>query len=191
MNAFDSARGVEAQGMAVLLPYLQEMSDGRVVVTSKGTLAKWLQESVGDVVLMDGEEFRAVEIKVERKKTGNVFLETWSNRNLERKADHANRGQTPGWTMKIRSDLLFYYFLDSDWLFSFDVFELKRWLFGNGEVLGAWGSGRYRELCQRRYTQMNDTWGLLAPIADLARDMPKGSISWTKVRQRVLVEEAA
>lgn len=191
MNAFDSARGIESQSMALLLPYLNEVSDGRLVLTSKGTLARWLQESVGDAMLMKGDVTYAVEIKAEQKHTGNVFLETWSNRNLEHKPGHASHGQSVGWLMKIRADLLLYYFIDKDVLYSFDVFELKRWMFGKGDSLGAWGSGRYRELCQRRYAQMNDTWGLLAPLRVLHDEMPKGAMAWTKVHQRELREATA
>lgn len=74
MNAFETARGVEAQANAVLLPYLQEVSGGRLVLTNKGTLSKWLQESVGDALLMRDERLYAVELKAERRHTGNLFL---------------------------------------------------------------------------------------------------------------------
>lgn len=191
MNAFDSARGVEARAMTVLLPYLQEVSEGRLVLTSKGTLARWLQESVGDALLMTGDEVKAVELKAEQKSTGNVFLETWSNRNLERRADHAERGQNPGWLTKIRADLLLYYFIDRDWLYSFDVFELKRWFYGQGDGSGVWGSGRFRERCQRRYTQANDTWGVVVPLRTLHEELPPGAMRYTRVMQRQFAEAAA
>lgn len=186
MNAFESARGVEAQANAVLLPYLQEVSSGRLVLTNKGTLAKWLQESVGDALLMRDERLYAVELKAERKHTGNLFLETWSNRNLESRASHAERGQTPGWLMKIRADLLLYYFIDADMLYSLDVLSLKRWVFGHGDGTGMWGSGRLRERRQGQYAQMNDTWGVLAPVAQLNDELPPGAMRFTKVRQREL-----
>jgi len=191
MNAFDAARGIEAQAMTLLFPYLQEESGGRLVLTSKGTLSKWLQESVGDALLMRGDVMEAVELKAEQRHTGNVFLETWSNRNLERREDHACRGQNPGWLMKVRADLLLYYFIDKDVLYSFDVFELKRWFFGQGEGTGVWGSGRFQERCQRRYTQRNDTWGVIVPLRTLHDEMADGAMRWTKVRQRQLLGVAA
>lgn len=190
MSGFARASKVEAEGNAILLPYLNELSDGRLVVTNKGVLAKWLQECVGDVLMMNGDEVQAVEIKTEREHTGNLFLETFSNRNLESRASHAERGQNPGWMFKIKSDLLLYYFLDRDWLYTLDVFELKRWFFGSGDKAGAFGSGAYREKRQGRFVQMNDTWGLCVPLRILRDELPKGAMRWTKVRQRTLAEAA-
>jgi hypothetical protein len=190
VSAFESARGIEARGNAVLLPYLQEQSDGRLVLTNKGTLAKWLQESVGDVVLNKDERLFAVELKCEQRHTGNVFLEVWSNRNLESRENYAERGQNPGWMFKLRSDLLLYYFLDEDRLYSFDLFWLKRWLFGHGAQTGVLHSARF-SLRRAGADQMNDTWGLLAPISALRDELPRGAIKETRVRQRALLSEAA
>ncbi len=75
----------------------------------------------------------AVEIKIEQAWTGNLFLETWSKRNLEDKASHAELGSAPGWLLKTRADLLLYYFLDTDDLVTLPVFRLKQWAFGSGE----------------------------------------------------------
>lgn len=190
MNGFDSARGIETQAMSILLPYLEEVSEGRLVMTEKGTLARWLQECVGDVVMSVRKEMLAVEIKAERQHTGNLFLETFSNRNLEDRANHARLGMTPGWLMKIRADLLLYYFLDKDILYSVDVFSLKRWMFGHSDRLGAWGRGRFKERMQRRYSQLNDTWGVIVPLRTLHEELPTGALRWTAVRQRELVEAA-
>lgn len=168
MSAFTSAKMVEAQAMVVLGPFIRERStDGQFVWNNKGPLAKFLQETVGDVLFnMDGDRIWAVEIKAEREHTGNLFIETWSNRNLVDRSHHADRGSNPGWIYKIRADLLMYYFLDTDDLYVIDVFSLKQWAFTGGRNGGGnlWG---YREICQSKYTQKNDTYGRLVPIADL------------------------
>jgi hypothetical protein len=98
------------------LPYLEERAfKGRIVSTARGTLARTLQQDFGDHLLnTDDRTVWAVEIKVEQAWTGNLFLETWSNRNLESKATHAELGSTPGWLIKTRADMLLYYFLDGD-----------------------------------------------------------------------------
>jgi len=196
MSAFDNARGVEAEGNMILLPYLREKSDGGLVLTSKGTLARWLQESVGDVLLNRREQLFAVELKCERKYTGNLFLETWSNRNLEDGRSHAERGQNTGWMYKLRADLLLYYFIDTDQLFSIKVLALKRWFFGRGGELGAYrrpsADGQtpmFREVKQEARDQANDTRGVLVPIAVLRSEIPN-AIRETRVRQRAFVEEA-
>jgi hypothetical protein len=167
MNAFDGARMVEARAMLRLRPFIEEQSDGRFVVTDKGRLAPMLQQVVGDVLFnarRDGRLY-AVELKAEARQTGNLFLETWSNRNLENRDSHAQRGSNPGWLYKLRADLLFYYFLDTDKLFVMDVFALKRWAFGGGRQEGR--LHQYREVRQGKYEQANDTWGRLVPISTL------------------------
>lgn len=171
MNGFDRARTVEARAMTRLLPFLEEQSGGRFVITDKGRLAPYLQQVVGDALFnsrKNGALF-SVEIKAEQRHTGNLFLETWSNRNLECRDSHAMRGGNPGWLYKLRADLLFYYFLDADRLYVFDYFALKRWAFGSGPDAGRiW---EYPERRQGAYEQANDTRGRLVPIADLREQL--------------------
>jgi hypothetical protein len=139
MNAFATASLVEHRGLAVLLPFLEERAHkGRVVSTAKGALAKTLQANFGDFLMnSDADTVWSVEIKVEQSWTGNLFLETWSNRNLDDKASHAERGCNPGWMFSTRADLLMSYFVDTDDLVVVPMFRLKRWAFGSGEAPGA------------------------------------------------------
>lgn len=184
MNGFDAARMVEAEGMVRLRPYLREMShEGRFVLTSKGTLSKRLQESVGDVLLADGPDTCwSVEIKTEREYTGNLFIETWSNRNLADRKSHAERGSNVGWIYKMVADRLFCFFLDTGHLIDIDLFSLQQWAFCKQRL---WA---FREAGQGRYRQKNDTYGRLVPIATLRAELPPRA-----VRECVLdaVEKAA
>jgi hypothetical protein len=166
MGAFDNARLVEARGMAILGPFLDETADGRLVLLTKGPLARALQETVGDAIFQatDGRAW-SVEIKVEQIHTGNLFLESWSNRNLEDRARHVAVGSNPGWLAKLRSDLLLYYFLDADRLYAFDLFKLKRWAFDE------WAITKFPEKQQRSREQMNDTRGWCVPLVVLAREV--------------------
>lgn len=160
MNGFESARTVEAKGFVILRPYLEEHASGGLVVTSKGTLAKHLQLIVGDVLFNDRHErLWAVELKIEQRYTGNLFIETWSNRNTESRASHAERGCNRGWLDHCRADLILYYFIDTDDLFVIDLFKLKQWAFGTGE--NGPNIHRFPEKKQMRYDQKNDTWGRL------------------------------
>jgi hypothetical protein len=170
VNAFTAASGVEQQGLALLLPFLTDRAyQGRIVSTSAGTLARTLQHHFGDVLMnTDASTVWALEIKVERSWTGNLFLETWSNRNLDNKASHAERGSAPGWLVTTRADLLLFYFLDSDDLVVAPTFRLKRWAFGSGEDGGVYG---WPERRQRRYDQPNDTWGRVVPVDVLEREV--------------------
>lgn len=163
--------------MAILSPFLEERADGRLVILNKGPLARALQEEVGDMIFTakDGSA-RSVEVKIEQVHTGNLFLETWSNKNLDSRESHASRGSTLGWMYKVKADLLFYYFLPNDKLYVFDFFVLKRWAFGCD---GREGRRReYKEVMQKVHTQMNDTWGCLVPIEDLGRELRREGGSW-------------
>jgi hypothetical protein len=189
MNAFARGREIEAAGNVILLPYLRERADGALVLTNKGTLAKWLQESVGDVLMNVEERLFAVELKCEQAFTGNLFLEVWSNRNLERRESHAERGQNPGWMFKSRADLLLTYFLDVDRLYSVDLFVLKQWFFGHGDSMGAIHRPHFAPK-RTRSDQLNDTFGSCVPIELLCRELPARAIKQTSVRQRE-IEAAA
>ena len=57
---------------------------------------------------------RSLEIEIERHWTGNLFLETWSNRILDGRDACYEHGSMPGWLVTSRADLLMVYFLDSD-----------------------------------------------------------------------------
>jgi hypothetical protein len=53
----------------------------------------------------------SVEIKAQR---GNLFLEVWSNKNLDDRGSHIERGSTPGWLITCRADVLGFHFIDAD-----------------------------------------------------------------------------
>lgn len=178
MNAFDSARTIEAKGMAVLIRFLEERAE-RFVLVEKGPMARHLQEIAGDAMMniipppghpdAGANRFYSVEIKIEMRPTGNLFLETFSNKNLDDRYRHAAHGTNVGWMHKLRCDLLWYYFLESDELYVFDFYKLKRWFFGGRGEAGA--VNRFREVCQSKYSQLNDTHGRIVPLADLHREV--------------------
>jgi hypothetical protein len=171
MSAFNQARAVEAKGLAILLPMIEERAyDGRFVLCNKGPLSKRLQETVGDVIFnSDKDRVWTVEIKIEQTFTGNLFLETWSNKNLDDRLNHAEHGSNPGWLIKLVSDLLFYYFIDTDDLFIIDVFKLQQWAFGSGQTPGR--IYQYREVKQGKFNQKNDTWGRLVPLQIIEKNV--------------------
>lgn len=202
MNAYDNANSVSARGLAVLVPYLEEVSDGRLVMSDRGKLAKWLQESAGDAVVQhrDGRMLW-VEIKTEERHTGRLFLEEWSNRNLNHRGNHADLGSNPGWLCKLRSDIMLYYFLDADILYSIDLYSLQRWAYGyrtpdGKDVRGnlhRWCEARsdyeFRQVTQAKRAQANDTVGVLVEVDVLCAELRPGAIKKTQVRQRALLDE--
>lgn len=178
MNAFAQASMVEARSLAILLPFLEERADGgNLVITSKGRLAPFLQEVIGDILMQKGGNALSIEIKAEEKHTGNLFLETWSNRNLDDNRNHIQLGSNPGWLWKTRADLIFYHFLDADAVYVIDTFILQRWAFGFGRPTDSYSAkGQiydFDEVPQGKYVQRNDTWGRLVPIEVLTKALNK------------------
>jgi len=172
MNDFQRCGAVEARSMAILIPFLSERADGRLVMTNKGTLSRHLQETIGDALMsIDEGKMWSVECKAEEEnKYGNFFLETWSNKNLDTRSNHARLGSNPGWLLKLRADLLFYHFLASDELYIINLFKLQQWAFGCSGQPGRLYDYR-PEKKQGKYAQLNDTWGICVPIADIDRDV--------------------
>lgn len=166
MSGWTNARRIEAEGWTYLKPFFEENAS-QLLLTDKGRIARFLQETVGDLLMRaktDGALY-SVELKVERKASQNLFLESWSNRNLEDRQSHLDRGSNVGWFIKCRADLLFYYFLESDQLHIFDLFKLKRWAFKQRRLY------EFPEKEQRTYQQMNDTHGYCVPLEILKREV--------------------
>lgn len=184
MNSFDQARTVEARSLAILTPFITE-THGGFVLTTKGRLSAFLQREVGDLLFNDSHgNVWSVELKAEQRFTGNLFLETWSNRNLADAMSHAERGCTVGWLVQCKADLLFYHFLDSDSLYVFSLLALKRWAFEapsrrmrmaeagadgvRSELLGRVYD--FAEKAQHKYAQMNVTCGRIVPLRVLEQE---------------------
>lgn len=166
MNAFGMAQLVEAKGLAVLAPFLRQATGGTLLLLNRGPLARALQETVGDGILTmrDGLAW-SIELKVEERDTGNLFLESWSNRNLNSRQEHVARGSNPGWFMRIQSELLGYYFLDTDTFYLIDVLRLKRWAFLDWNI-----AKRFPEKPQGKREQLNDAWGWCVPAKVLMEE---------------------
>ena len=149
---------VGADGVKELLPLLERESfQGRFVITDKGNISEFLQKSVGDVIFNSkNQSIWSIEIKTEREnRTGNFFLETWSNRSR----------LTPGWMITLKADFLWYYFQDVKTLYSIHLPDLQKWAFIDGKIY------RYPEKEQKRYNQLNDTWGRCVNISHVESEV--------------------
>lgn len=183
MNAYTSAREIEAEGMRMLKPWLVEHADGKIIFDTggKGALSKFLQENMGDLLLHRSARPISIEVKIEQDYapgTRNLFLETWSNRNLDSVRCHAERGSNLGWLYKLhQADFLFYLILQHKELHIMRMVALQRWCFGyryedGGDLKEAEGKVyRYRERPQGIRSQLNDTWGRPVPVVDLQEQL--------------------
>jgi hypothetical protein len=167
MSPFEQCQQVESRVMGrLLLPLIGHASDGHFVRTDKGALARHLQLTVGDVLMNSVQgDLVALEIKAEVRYTGNLILELWSNRNLSDRRSHAERGMNPGWMVHCRADWLLYYFESNGALYVIDLFALKQWAFGAGDMRGHLFD--YPERVQWKHAQLNETVGRIVPISDL------------------------
>jgi hypothetical protein len=182
MSSYDQCNSVAARSLALLIPFLDEFQ-GRWVVTDKGRLAPYLQSIVGDLIFNNSNNrLYTVELKADDTDRRNVFIETWSNRNLD---DVRNRdvGRKPGWFLTLSADLLFYHFVKQDRLVTFNLPALQRWGFcqesrnwsePNDQNERTRLNGRifdFRETRQKQWDQKNDTWGRPVPVATLIREV--------------------
>lgn len=176
MNGFAKAKTIEAEALVRLRPFLREHSDGQFVLIDKSPLARILQETIGDLLMTHRKTGRmvAVEVKAERKFTGNLFLETWSNRNLADGDGWEARGSNPGWLLKVHPTLLFYYFIDADKVYIIRMHRLVHWAYATPSKSNAAGATRindFRCAAQSKYAQMNDTHGHLVPLEVIAKEV--------------------
>ena len=156
MNSFDEATMIERAGLDVLHPYACRFSDdGKLLVNCD----RETQKDLGDFSVLIGGDRRWVECKIEQRFTGNLFLETWSNR----------QRFTPGWLHTSQADVLWYYFLDTERLYTVPMDFLKKWAFGYEDEVGQHRANVYNfaEKPQSKRNQLNDTWGRIVPIANL------------------------
>jgi hypothetical protein len=157
-NGFEQASLIGSNGVNDLLPLLERESfQGRFVITDKGNLSEFLQKSVGDVIFnCKNQKVWTIEIKTEKdNKTGNFYLETWSN--LSR--------YTPGWLQTLKTDFLWYYFQSDRLLYSILFAKLREWAFKKQRIYV------FPERKQAKYNQLNDTWGRCVPISIIEKEV--------------------
>jgi hypothetical protein len=172
MSRYSDSREVERLGRELLRPFIEEVSGGRYVRADCGPLAEYLQQ-FGDTFLQTADrELISVEEKAERRHTGNLFLETWSNRTNELRS-YIYKGDNPGWLFKSRAMLLAYVFLDRQLLCVGPMRQIKKFMLqprfddrGRQHPPRIW---EFPEREQRECDQLNHTFGHLVPISYLVR----------------------
>jgi hypothetical protein len=169
MNAFEHNRGTEKKSHQEIVPLLMKLFNGRIVSTASGSLSVQLQKTAGDYLAQKAasndflsREFHSdligIELKTEEKHTGNLFIETWSNKSR----------WNPGWIYTSLADYLLYHFLDCGVCYVLSMRALKQFCFTTPNKSKSAGKlSDYREVEQGKHNQKNDTWGRLVPVDDL------------------------
>lgn len=161
MSAFDESCDVGRAGVGYAMEFMRQRVPGcELIDTSKmESVSEPMQKYFGDFLIQfpNGGRAFGVEVKTERKWTGNLYLETWSNKAFGR--------QTEGWMVCLRSQWLLYVFLGPPVrLYSVNFPTLWTWFFGGEGARGA--ADRLAERLTGA-TQPNKTHGRLAPIRTL------------------------
>lgn len=175
MTAYEDCLQTEDAGQHIIRDWLK--SFGCTVVFNLNDTRGAEFQSYGDLIVKrpHSDKHELVELKIEKTNAhGNLFIETWSNKSWF----------NPGWIYKSKAELLFYYFLEQDELYTMNMVDLKKFVFSvndNGQLSAF---GKYKERQQSKHSQPNLTCGLCVPIRDLLQQpglvrqhSPKASIS--------------
>lgn len=138
---------IESEGMQTIIQYLRHHNKQPRLTESKE------EQERGDIAIPvedDRESF--IEVKVEGQYTGNLFIETFANREWG----------SVGWLWNCKADWIVFYFLSHDILIGMSFPALKNWLLNQSDRrLDA-----YREV-RAKHSGPNDTYGRLVPIEHL------------------------
>ena len=160
MTAYDDCLTVEAKGQQVISKWL--ISQGCTVVFNNHDARGAEFQSFGDLIVVrpEKDKHELVELKIEEtNRHGNLFIETWSNKNW----------WNPGWIVKTKADWLFYYFIEQDELYQLKIEKLRKFIFSTNETGRVDAFAKYQEKPHQKYKQPNQTCGLCVPITDLKK----------------------
>ena len=173
MDSFERNLEVELIAWTHIEPWLKTKVDNLMPLFGKSraqredAVIKIAQRTFGiDGIckLKSGEQI-TFEIKAERKHTGNLFLETWSNRTC-------GPMFSAGWMYTCCAKRLLYYFLDTGDLYSVEFADLWSWAFVRNRIF------QFQEREQSRHPQRNVTVGRLVPVEALRAEV--GFNHWRK-----------
>ena len=157
---YQDCMDTEQEGSRAIDLHLQNHYDFHIWTNRLPTkLSAKIQPVWGDLILFNGWDVCTAEVKVERKSTGNFFIEKYSNRFRD----------TPGWVSELRCALLMYLFLDEMKLYIIDMRKLN----AHAEK---WWVPHYRLIRQRKHEQPNDTWGWIQDITQVMFNVGIGVI---------------
>jgi hypothetical protein len=158
MNEFLRASEVELEALFDLLPFIAKRSErGEVVLTAP---FKYVQKAIGDALARRNGHTYSIEIKAERRFTGNVFLETFSNKPVN-----------DGWMYTTCATEIWFYFLANRSLNMVNTAELREWAFGKPGTREQGRLAAFEEVPQQQYDQRNYTHGRIVPIRILQAEV--------------------
>lgn len=137
----------EAAGTQILIDYFIRRGIKPEIITDSKR-----QRTIGDLIVETTRGTTTVELKIEERHTGNIFIETFSNREFGKL----------GWLHTSQSDYIIFYFRDQDRLYGMSLPSLRHWLLNQKDGT----LDRYREI-RVKSSHPNDTYGRPVPISHL------------------------
>lgn len=157
-NAFEVASQTGQIGINITSSFLKYVYKGKLEIIDDSER----QRTVGDLIFTpDGGRPYTFEVKTELKNTGNLFIETYSNKSCGRR----------GWLHNLMdTDFLYYYFVNDNSLIRMSFQALKRWaLKPDGSETARFLE--FTEMPQNKFIQKNDTFGRLVPMRVLEKEV--------------------
>lgn len=153
MSSFEQCLDTEKPGVDIVKALVESKGYTCVLTScgrSKNQTQKTLQATVGDLLVQNSEGYfvLSIEVKTERRETGNLYVETWSN-----------FGKKEGWLFSSQASYLACYFLDTGLVIVIDFHPFRDWVIEHAYT--------FRESPQLKHKQLNQTRGLLVPIKDV------------------------
>lgn len=154
MDSFKHAQGIESESKMMIIPHILERYDGKMTEDlnedEEGITRQFA--GAGDIIVKtkDGKRI-SFELKADKTKWPNIFVEEWSNKSIGRK----------GWLHSLKADKLVYHRVLFDEYYEFDWKKFQKWAQEHGK--------EYPLKAQGKYIQDNDAWGYCIPIAELLK----------------------
>ena len=155
MNVFNHKLLIEKESEAIVLPFLKQ----RGWVFSDHYAPR---DERGDYQITRGSKTLNVELKAERKTTGNIFVEEFSNYAPGEYAPDGTPRTKLGWFLTLTADLVIYHFLDTGRIYKVNLKQLQT----QEQLVYALGKRKNaNDACDNG--QKNRTIGWCLPIAKL------------------------
>lgn len=143
--SFKTCCQTELEGRETLIRFAN--SRGIEVLLTDGN--RNIQKVYGDAVMIKDGVCKLVEFKIERKYTGKLFVEEWSN-----------FGINPGWLRTCKADYIWYYFMDVDLLYITTPAHCRKLVEGEHN---------FPMKQQKKHEQLNDARGYCIPVENFGR----------------------
>lgn len=154
MNSFKHAQGIETKSKAVVIPHILERYNGQMTEDlneNEEGIARQFAGGGDIIIQMKDGKYLSFELKADRTKWPNIFVEEWSNKSTGRK----------GWLHTLKSDKLIYHRVLFDEYYEFEWKKFQKWALEHGK--------EYPLKAQGKYVQNNDAYGFCIPIVELAK----------------------